>query len=115
MAALNTPVPMLIIGYTIAGLKLKDIINIKSEALTIATRLVIVPMLLLGILYLMGYRGTLLTATIVSASALVAAITTMFSIKYKKDESIASKLVAVSSLFSIVTMTVIVSLARTIS
>ena len=115
MAALNTPVPMLIIGYTIAGLKLKDIINIKSEALTIATRLVIVPMLLLGILYLMGYRGTLLTATIVSASAPVAAITTMFSIKYKKDESIASKLVAVSSLFSIVTMTVIVSLARTIS
>ena len=115
LAALNTPVPMLIIGYTIAGLTFKDFLNIKEEALTIVSRLVIVPLLLLGILFLLGYRGNLLVATIVSASAPVAAITTMFSIKFSRDEMVASKLVAVSSLFSIITMTLIISFARTIA
>ena len=106
---------MLIIGYTIAGLTFKDFLNIKEEALTIVSRLVIVPLLLLGILFLLGYRGNLLVATIVSASAPVAAITTMFSIKFSRDEMVASKLVAVSSLFSIITMTLIISFARTIA
>lgn len=115
LAALNTPVPMLIIGFTIAGLKFKDIINIKSEAIVLLLRLIVAPFILLGVLYLIGFRGTLLIATIVSASTPVAAISTMFSIKYGIDESISSKLVAVSSLFSIATMTVVISIARTIA
>ena len=115
LAALNTPVPMLIIGYSISKLDLKSLVKIRTELMSILTRLVISPAVLLGILYLLGYRGTLLIATMVSASTPVAAITTMFSIKYKQDEELASKIVAVSSLFSIVTMTLIVGFTRYIA
>lgn len=112
LAALNTPVPMLIIGYTISTLDLKSIFKIKTEFVSILMRLIIAPLLLLALLYFTGYRGTLLLAVMVSASTPVAAITTMFAIKYNQDQPLSSKLVAVSSLFSIVTMTLIISFAK---
>lgn len=115
LAALNTPVPMLIIGYTISNLDFKEIFHINKELPAIILRLVVSPLLLLGILYLMGYRGVLLISVIVSASTPVAAITTMFSIKYKGNENLASKIVAVSSLFSILTMTIVIAIARNIA
>ncbi|MCR4787978.1 MAG: AEC family transporter [Lachnospiraceae bacterium] len=115
LAALNTPVPMLIIGYTISSFALKEQLRIKGEIVSISLRLIVCPMALLGILYLMGIRGTLLVASIVSASAPVAAISTMFSIKYDGDVRLASKMVAVSSLFSIITMTLIVGFTRYIA
>lgn len=115
LAALNTPIPMLIIGYAISKLTISDIFKLRLEALSIAGRLIIGPMVLLPILYFMGIRGNLLIASMVSSSAPVAAISTMFSIKYGGDEKLASKIVAVSSLFSIVTMTLIVAFTRSIA
>lgn len=115
LAALNTPVPMLIIGFTISKLTLKDIFSLRAEILPITIRLIIGPMILLPILYFMGIRGNLLIASIVSSSAPVAAISAMFSIKFGRDEKRASKIVAVSSLFSIITMTLIVAFTRSIA
>ncbi|MBO7334292.1 MAG: AEC family transporter [Lachnospiraceae bacterium] len=115
LSGLNTPVPMLIIGYAISNLDLRDIINIKAEAGVLLLRLIVAPLITLGILYALNYRGNLLIASIVSAATPVAAITTMFSIKFGGDEKLASKIVAVSSLFSILTMTFIVAFARYIA
>ena len=115
MASLNTPVAMLIIGYTISTLDLKRLFKIKEAFLAIFFRLILAPLVLLGILYAMNYRGTLLSACIVSASAPIAATTTMLSIKYKGDEILASKIVAVSTVLSIITMTLIVGFAQYIS
>ena len=112
LADLNTPLAMLIIGYTFSTLNLKEIFDIKEEIVTIIIRLILAPVSLVGIFYLLGYRGVLLVACIVSASAPIAATTTMFSIKYGGDEALASKLVAVSTLFSIVTMTLIVGFTQ---
>ena len=111
LAGLNTPVPMLIIGYTISTIKLSELFEIKKEIITLLVRLVITPGILLVILYLAGYRGNLLTSVICSASTPVAAITTMFAIKYNQDEKLGSKLVAVSTLFSLITMTLIVGIS----
>ncbi|MCR4990455.1 MAG: AEC family transporter [Lachnospiraceae bacterium] len=115
LSALNTPVPMLIIGYTISSFELKEQLKIKNEILPILLRLIICPLILLGILYAMGIRGTLLISSMISACAPIAAITAMFSIKYDGNVKLASKMVAVSSLFSIITMTLIVGFTRYIS
>ncbi|MCR5502878.1 MAG: AEC family transporter [Lachnospiraceae bacterium] len=115
MAALNTPVPMIIIGYTIANLDLKHLFGPADEFLVYLFRLIVSPLLLLGILYLIGLRGTLLVSCIVSASAPVAGLTTMFSIKYGRDTSLSSRLVATSTLLSILTMTLIVGIAQYLS
>lgn len=115
LAALNTPVPMMIIGYTISKLDFSGIVHIKNELPTLAIRLIIAPLLLLAVLYPLGYRGTLLTAIVVSASTPVAAISTMFSIKYNADSKLASKIVAISSLFSILTMTIVIAFTQFIA
>lgn len=115
MANLNTPVAMLIIGYTFSTLDFKEIFRVKDEIPTIIIRLIVAPLIMLGIFYTMGFRGILLTSCVVSVSAPVAATTTMFSIKYKGDEALASKLVAVSTIASIITMTLIVGFAQYIA
>lgn len=115
MSATNTPIPMLMIGYSISKLDFKEIVGIKKETVCLILRLVVSPLLLLGVLYGLGYRGILLTTLIVSASTPVAATTTMFSIKFNKDEKLSSKMVAVSTLFSIITMTLIVGFTQYIA
>ncbi|MCQ2523658.1 MAG: AEC family transporter [Lachnospiraceae bacterium] len=115
LAALNTPVPMLIIGYTISKLDVESFIHIKEDLPTLLVRLVIAPLLLLAILYPFGYRGSVLVSIIVSASTPSAAISAMFAIKYNADDKLASKIVAISSLFSIITMTIIVAFTKFIA
>ncbi len=112
LAGLNTPVPMLIIGYTISKIELKDLAGGLDEIKVYLIRLIIGPVILLGILYAMGIRGTILVAGIVSASAPTAALTTMFSIKFGCDEQLSARIVSVSTLLSIITMTLIVGFAR---
>lgn len=114
-AGLNTPVPMLIIGYTISQLKFEDFFKLKDIFAALLIRLIITPAALMAVLYLIGIRGILFTTAIISASTPVAAMTTMFAIKFDRDYSLGSKLVAVSSLFSVFTMTVIVSVAKFLS
>ena len=115
LAALNTPVPMLIIGYTISKMKFGDIFTSWEVYPAVISRLVLCPIILLAILYVIGYRGNMLIALIVSSSAPVGAMTTMFSIKFNKDVNLSSKAVSLSTLFSVITMTVIVGIARFIA
>ncbi len=108
MASLNTPVPMLIIGYTLSRFKPSDLLGGFDEIKVYLIRLIAGPVILLGILYAMGLRGMVLTAVIVSASAPTAALTTMFAIKFGCDEELSARIVSTSTLLSIVTMTLIV-------
>lgn len=114
-SGLNTPIPMLIIGYSISKMDLEDFLKLKDLWQPLLIRLIATPSILMLILYLLGFRGTLLVTVIISAAAPTAAMTTMLSIKFDRDCTLASKVVAVSSLFSVITMTVIVSVAKFLS
>lgn len=115
LASLNTPLPMVIIGYTISRLDLKKLFHGKEELLVHLLRLIVSPLVLLAIAYFSGMRGSLLIACTVSASAPTGAMTTMFSIKFGGDEELSARIVATSTLLSIITMTLIVGLARYIA
>ncbi len=112
LASLNTPVPMLIIGYYISNLKLSGLFKGADEFMMLFLRLIACPLILLLLLYSIGFRGTLLVSSIVSASAPVAASSTMFSIKFHADAELSAGTVAVSTLLSIITITLIVGLAQ---
>ena len=115
LCSLNTPVPMLVIGYYAAQIKFNEILRDKDELIMHMLKLVIVPLVVLGLLYAFGVRGTILVACIVSAASPTATSCTMFSIKFGLDAKLSSQTVAVSTLFSIVTLTLIVGLARFIA
>jgi len=112
LAYLNTPLPMLVIGFYLSGANLLSALKDKRSYLTIGLRLVVIPALALLAMWLCGIRGTLLVSCAVAASTPVAVATTMFATKYRRDTSLSVNLVTVSTLLSILTMPVIVAAAQ---
>lgn len=112
ISALNTPIPMIIIGYHLSNSNLLDgIKNIKC-IFAMFLRLVAYPIVALIVLYLCGVRGDMLVSSVISCSAPVAAITTMFSAKFGADTSLSVNFVSLSTILSLITMPLIITLAQ---
>ena len=109
LAALNTPLPMIVIGYHLAnsGLSIKT----KTAYYSIFHRLIVAPLLMIGMLYLFGITGEIMIACTIAASSPVAAATTMFSEKFSQDTALSAVMVSVSTVLSIITMPIIVALS----
>ena len=108
-ANLNTPLPMVIIGYKLAESKL----NIKGfdAYFSIIYRLILSPLLILGLLYILKIDKTISVAVTIAVSAPFAATNTMFSEKFGGDTNLSASLVSLTTLLSILTMPVIIGLA----
>lgn len=115
MAALNSPVPMLIIGYYLANADLKRAFTDIWSYVAMGLRLVILPLVTLGVLLLCGIDGVMLVSLIISVASPIAAITTMMSAKYNHDTKLSVALVSASTLLSLGTMPLIVGLAQYLS
>ncbi len=112
MATLNTPIAMMVIGFNLAN---SDIVaSLKSSSTYIVTflRLIFIPIASLFILLICGIRGDILVSLVIAASAPVAAVTTVFTIKYENDVNTSVNLVAFTTLLSIITMPIIVALSQ---
>lgn len=112
MADLNTPVAMMVIGFNLANSNIMASLKSKSTYLVAFLRLILVPVVSLFVLLLCGLKGTILVSIVIAASAPVAAVTTVFAIKYDNDVNTSVNLVAFTTLLSILTMPVIVALAQ---
>lgn len=112
LATLNTPVPMIIVGYYMAQTNILAALKDKKSYLCIALRLVGVPLLALGGLLLVGVRGALLTSCMICICAPTATMTTMFSTRYERDTLLSVNLVSISTLFAIATMPLMIALAQ---
>lgn len=110
-AALNTPLPMVVVGYYLAQITSLKVLKDKNLVLTTAIKLLAAPLLALLLFYLAGIRGLLLTSLVISASAPSAANTVMFSVLFNRDTKLAVTLVSVSVLISLFTMPLVISMA----
>ena len=112
MGKLNTPLPMLIIGYYLAEADLKRIATDLRAVWVIFLRLAATPLIILALLLLSGIDNTtMLLACMITSSAPVAASTTMFAAKFDQDTILSVELVAFSTLISIATMPVMIALS----
>lgn len=115
LADLNTPVAMIITGFYLASSKLhleRSDLSILGASLL---RLLVVPLITLGVLLLAGVRGTLLTICMVPACTPAASVTTLFAVEFSGDRDAASRIIAVSTVLSILTMPLLIALTKTIS
>lgn len=112
LAALNTPVPMLVIGYHLMRSDLRRILKDKGAYFAMAMRLILIPLAAVGLMLLSGVDGVVAVAVTIAVSSPVAAFTTMMSAKYGRDTELSAGIVSASSLFSLVTMPLIVGLAH---
>lgn len=109
ISSLNTPIPMVIIGFHLANSSFK--IKGFSAYFSMLFRLVLSPLLFLAIFRLMGIEKVILVSMIIALSAPFAATNTMFSQKFDADTPLSASLVSVTTLISIITMPVIIGLA----
>ncbi len=115
IAALNTPLPMIIIGFHLANSNIKKAIKNIHCILTVALRLVVAPLVSIALMYIFGIKGTLFSAIAIASSAPCAAISTMFASKFGGDAEISASLVSLSTLLSLVTMPVIITLSEVVA
>lgn len=113
LAAIYTPLPMLIIGYHLSKTNVLKAFKDVKCIIAVLLRLIVYPLVSLGVLYILGVRGTLLISVIISLSAPVAAVTTMFSSKFGGgDTALSVDMVSLSTVLSIITMPAVITLAQ---
>lgn len=114
LANLNTPVPMLIIGYYLSNAKLKNAFTDFKAYIAMALRLIVIPVAVTFAMAASGLDKTMIIAFVIACSAPTAATTTMFAAKFNRDVELSVSVVAATTIISILTMPLIVSLAWTI-
>lgn len=112
MASLNTPLPMIIIGYHLAHSSLIAGLRSIKCIIAIIIKLVVLPLIVLCGLYICGIRGILLVSLVISCSAPTAANTTMFASKFGANTELSVNMVSLSTVLSIVSMPLIITLAQ---
>ncbi|MCL2884872.1 MAG: AEC family transporter [Oscillospiraceae bacterium] len=115
LAALNTPLAMTVVGYHLSTAPLRRVLTEKRAYAVAALRLLALPLVSLGLLYLCGARGLLLIACMIPVSAPCAAATTMFAARYGQDAQLSVRLVSLTTLLSMVTMPCLVVLTKLIA
>jgi hypothetical protein len=110
-AALNTPLAMLIFGTYLANTDLLKMFKDKNIYLAATVKLIVLPLLMLGIFNLFNIPHDLKIAMTITSSAPSANNTVVFAGKYDLDTGTASKTVALISFMSIITMPVMIALA----
>lgn len=114
IAGLNTPLPMLVIGFYLTRFSFrKSFFDFGIYAVS-GMRLIVIPLLSLLVMKLCGVNGDIIASCTVAASAPVAATTTMFATKFNRDIDLSVGLVSMTTIFSIITMPVIIALAQTL-
>lgn len=73
------------------------------------------PLIALGLLWICGVRGNVLTVSVIGASAPVGATTTIFSAKFNRDTELSVRLVSLSTILSMITMPLIIGLTQMIA
>ncbi len=114
LANLNTPLPMLIIGYYLSKSDIKQAFKDGKGFICVLFRLIAIPLLAFGGMMVCGIRGTVLITCVIAASAPAAAATTMFAAKFDNDAKLSVNLVTLSTLLSVLTMPLIVGFAQTV-
>lgn len=112
LAALNTPVPMLIVGFYLAQTDLLAALKDGRSWLCMVLRLVAAPAVALGGLLLCGVRGDLLTSCMICIATPVATACTMFATRFDRNPRLSVNLVSLSTLLSVVTLPLMVVLTN---
>lgn len=110
IAALNTPLSMIVLGTFLAKVNWKTAFFTPSLYLVSFLRLIIIPLisifLVLGMQLLFSVDTLIARSVLIPAACPAATVAALFAAKYGSDAVYASELVAISTLFSILTLPV---------
>lgn len=112
LAAMNGPLAMIILGAYLAQVRLKELFMDRLTYLCAAVRLLLIPVLTIVLFWVVPDKyGTIRLAVMLAAAAPVGSNVAIFAQLFHKEYTDAVKDVCLSTLFSILTMPLIIGLA----
>ncbi|MBP5844534.1 AEC family transporter, partial [Lactiplantibacillus plantarum] len=112
VSSVNTPLSMIVIGNSLADVKLNRATLDKRLWLVILLRNLLFPYLAIVVLQLMGITGIPLFTTVLMAACPVAGIVVLFSLKVHGDPGPAVALMSISTILSVVTIPIVFALVN---
>ena len=104
IAGMTTPVSMLLVGAILAKSALRELFRDWRVFPVIAARLLILPLLAYAVLRLFIHNPVMLGVIVILTAMPAASLTAIFAEQYKSETALATKLVALSTLLSVVTV-----------
>lgn len=114
MASINTPIPMIVLGTYLVNLNIKQ--TLKNGSLWAVThlRLFILPIITMFALKILGWEDIISMPLILASASPVAAVATLFAVRYNLDSEYSTQAVSFTTLLSVITIPVIMMLATII-
>lgn len=112
VSSVNTPLSMIVIGNSLADVKLDRTTLDKRLWLVILLRNLLFPYLAIVVLQLMGISGIPLFTTVLMAACPVAGIVVLFSLKVHGNPGPAVALMSISTILSVVTIPIVFALVN---
>ena len=112
VASMNTPFAMIIAGVTIGQSNIRKLFGKTRIYLVSFIKLLLIPAVLLLLYSRFQVKEAVLTTAILAAACPTAATGTLFAIRYDKNALYASEIFAVTTIFSLVTIPLIMLLAE---
>lgn len=112
LASLNTPIAMIAVGAFLAQCDLRECFRDRQVYFVSALRLLVLPLLTLGIFMLVPLEHTLRCSMLISASAPVAMAASLFGKTYGTDYLFSTRATAVSTILSAITIPALVALCE---
>ena len=111
LASLATPLPMIVIGYHLAGSDPKAIFGNRWIYVAMAVKMIFSPLLALALCLLFGCDHNMAVSCLIACSASSAAMSTMLATKYNRNAPVSAAVVSFTTIMAIVFMPVFVALA----
>ena len=111
LASLATPLPMLVIGYHLAGSDIRKIIGNGWVHTGIFLKMVFSPILAIALCLLFKCDHNMTVSCLIACSSSSAAMTTMLATKFNRNAELSAAVVSYTTLLAIVVIPVFVSLA----
>lgn len=108
VGSMTVPLSMLIVGANIAACRLSTLFKGMDLFFASAVRLLVLPLLAFFILKLLGFSDMLLSTCVLLVAMPAAATTAIFTEMYEGDTSFAARVVALSTLLSLITVPLII-------
>lgn len=112
LSDLNTPLPMLIIGFYLSKADFKKAFTDIGIYAAVAVRLLVIPIASAIIMSLFRIDSTIIVAFVIASSAPTAATTTMFAAKFSRDVDLSVGVVASTTVVSVITMPLVVAFSQ---
>jgi len=112
VGSMTSPLSMLIVGALLAGIPFRKMFKGSEVYIGSAVRLILMPLMVYGILKLFNLPEIVFRVSVTLSAMPAAASTAIFAERYGGDSELGSRCVSISTIFSIITIPLIVMLLK---